>query len=85
MDIDLSRQRSGTPIICRRCKKPGHIARNCLDQFDIRSMMTDERDDWVMGLLTDLDAVHAAAPVEASAEAPAAAEEERSEGPEEGF
>ncbi|GLB34315.1 putative retrotransposable element tf2 155 kda protein type 1-like [Lyophyllum shimeji] len=76
MDIDLSRQRSGTPIICRRCKKPGHIARNCPDQFDIRSMTTEERDDWVMGLLADLDAVRAAASTEAQAEAPAAAEEE---------
>ncbi|GLB35237.1 hypothetical protein LshimejAT787_0208020 [Lyophyllum shimeji] len=85
MDIDLSRQRSGTPIICRRCKKPGHIARNCPDQFDIRSMTTEERDDWVMGLLADLDAVRAAASTEAQAEGPAAAEEERSEGPEEGF
>ncbi|GLB41122.1 hypothetical protein LshimejAT787_0903370 [Lyophyllum shimeji] len=79
MDIDLSCQRSGTPIICRRCKKPGHIARNCPDQFDIRSMTTEERDDWVMGLLADLDAVRAAASTEAQAEAPAAAEEERSE------
>ncbi|GLB43126.1 putative retrotransposable element tf2 155 kda protein type 1-like [Lyophyllum shimeji] len=76
MDIDLSRQRSGTPIICRRCKKPGHIARNCPDQFDIRSMTTEERDDWVMGLLADLDAVRAAASTEAQAEAPAAVEEE---------
>ncbi|GLB43833.1 putative retrotransposable element tf2 155 kda protein type 1-like [Lyophyllum shimeji] len=79
MDIDLSRQRSGTLIICRRCKKPGHIARNCPDQFDIRSMTIEERDDWVMGLLADLDAVRAAASTEAQAEAPAAAEEERSE------
>ncbi|GLB33386.1 hypothetical protein LshimejAT787_0102700 [Lyophyllum shimeji] len=69
MDIDLSRQRSGTPIICRRCKKPGHIARNCPEQFDIRSMTTEERDDWVMGLLADLDAVRAAASTEAQAEA----------------
>ncbi|GLB43850.1 putative chromo (CHRromatin Organisation MOdifier) domain containing protein [Lyophyllum shimeji] len=76
MDIDLSRQHSGTPIICRRCKKPGHIARNCPDQFDIRSMTTEERDDWVMGLLADLDAVRAAVSTEAQAEAPAAAEEE---------
>ncbi|GLB45813.1 hypothetical protein LshimejAT787_3100030 [Lyophyllum shimeji] len=68
MDIDLSRQRSRTPIICRRCKKPGHIARNCLDQFDICSMMTDERKDWVMGLLADLDAVCAAMSVETPAE-----------------
>ncbi|GLB43852.1 putative retrotransposable element tf2 155 kda protein type 1-like [Lyophyllum shimeji] len=79
MDIDLSRQRSGTPIICRRCKKPGHIARDCPEQFDIRSMTTEERDDWVMGLLADLDAVRAAASAEAQAEAPAAAEEERPE------
>ncbi|GLB39295.1 hypothetical protein LshimejAT787_0604570 [Lyophyllum shimeji] len=85
MDIDLSRQRSGTPIICHRCKKPGHIARNCPEQFDIRSMTTEERDDWVMGLLADLDAVRAAASAEAQAEDPAAAEEEKSEGPEEGF
>ncbi|GLB45568.1 putative retrotransposable element tf2 155 kda protein type 1-like [Lyophyllum shimeji] len=76
MDIDLSRQRSGTRIICRRCKKPGHIARNCPDQFDIRSMTTEEHNDWVMGLLADLDAVRAAASTEAQAEAPAAAEEE---------
>ncbi|GLB43845.1 hypothetical protein LshimejAT787_1500290 [Lyophyllum shimeji] len=79
MDIDLSRQRSGTPIICRRCKKPGHIAHDCPEQFDIRSMTTEERDDWVMGLLADLDAVCAAASAEAQAEAPAAAEEERPE------
>ncbi|GLB33349.1 putative retrotransposable element tf2 155 kda protein type 1-like [Lyophyllum shimeji] len=79
MDIDLSRQRSGTPIICRRCKKPGHIARNCPDQFDIRSMTTEERDNWVMGLLADLDAVRAAASAEAQAADPAAAEEEKSE------
>ncbi|GLB35250.1 hypothetical protein LshimejAT787_0208150 [Lyophyllum shimeji] len=79
MDIDLSRQRSGTPIICRRCKKPGHITRNCPDQFDIRSMTTDEREDWVMGLLADLDAVCAAASVETPAEVPATAEEEKSE------
>ncbi|GLB45865.1 putative retrotransposable element tf2 155 kda protein type 1-like [Lyophyllum shimeji] len=72
----LLQPRSGTPIICRRCKKPGHIARNCPDQFDIRSMTTEERDDWVMGLLADLDAVRAAASTEAQAEAPAAAEEE---------
>ncbi|GLB40640.1 putative zinc ion binding [Lyophyllum shimeji] len=79
MDIDLSRQLSGTSIICRRCKKPRHIARNCPDQFDIRSMMTEEHDDWVMGLLADLDAVRAAVPAEAQAEDPAAAEEEKSE------
>ncbi|GLB45973.1 putative retroviral aspartyl protease [Lyophyllum shimeji] len=40
-------------------------------------MTTEERDDWVMGLLADLDAVRAAASTEAQAEAPAAAEEER--------
>ncbi|GLB43461.1 putative retrotransposable element tf2 155 kda protein type 1-like [Lyophyllum shimeji] len=79
MDIDLSRQRSGTPIICRRCKKPGHIAHNCPDQFDIRSMTTDEHEDWVMGLLADLDAVRAATSVETPAEVPATAEEEKSE------
>ncbi|GLB34667.1 putative zinc ion binding [Lyophyllum shimeji] len=49
---------------------------HCPDQFDIRSMTTEERDDWVMGLLADLDAVRAAASTEAQAEAPAAAEEE---------
>ncbi|GLB45807.1 putative retrotransposable element tf2 155 kda protein type 1-like [Lyophyllum shimeji] len=79
MDINLSCQRSGTPIICRRCKKPGHIARNCPDQFNICSMTTEERNDWVMGLLADLDAVCAAASAEAQAEDPAAAEEEKSE------
>ncbi|KAG6863839.1 hypothetical protein C0995_006735, partial [Termitomyces sp. Mi166 len=29
MEVDASRQRASTPLLCRRCKKPGHFARYC--------------------------------------------------------
>ncbi|GLB33359.1 hypothetical protein LshimejAT787_0102430 [Lyophyllum shimeji] len=41
MDIDLSRQRSGTPIICRRCKKPR--ARRTQLPGPIRHLLYDDR------------------------------------------
>ena len=62
MEVDASRQRSSVPIICRRCSKPGHIACNCPDQFDIRTMTAEERDDFAMDLLSNRDAIRTMEP-----------------------
>jgi len=41
MEIDSGRRNVG-PIICRKCRKPGHIARNCRSTYDINSMDFDQ-------------------------------------------
>jgi hypothetical protein len=41
MEIDSGRRNMG-PIICRKCKKPGHIARNCRSTYNINNMDFDQ-------------------------------------------
>jgi hypothetical protein len=55
MDIDAQRSQSSLPIICHRCGKPGHIAPKCPLRFDVRHMTTDEKEDWIEGLLSTSD------------------------------
>ncbi|GLB45958.1 hypothetical protein LshimejAT787_4300050 [Lyophyllum shimeji] len=83
MDIDLSCQRSRTPDHLPSMQE-AWAHRSQLPR-PIRHLLHDDSDDWVMGLLADLDTGPRCLATEAQAEAPAAAEEERSEGPEEGF
>ena len=42
MDVDVNRSRSRTPIVCYRCRKPGHLARDCKEFKDVIRSLTDE-------------------------------------------
>src|ERR1700727_955709 len=53
MDIDAARRRGKELLLCRRCSKPGHFARECPHQFNVRYMTTGERDDWAMEMLAN--------------------------------
>ena len=56
MDIDAARRKGKEVMLCRRCNKPGHFARECPHQFDVRYMTAGERDDWAMEMLAQVDA-----------------------------
>ena len=52
MDIDRQRRRQTVgqgqsqqqrpPLICFKCRKPGHLARNCKSKMDVRAMTYEE-------------------------------------------
>lgn len=41
MEVDSGWKKVGRPIICYKCRKPGHIARNCPSGVDINAMDFD--------------------------------------------
>lgn len=67
MEVDATRQRRPLPIVCFRCREPGHRANECPRRFDVRSLIesleVDERQELLETLLVeaDLAEIHAAA------------------------
>ena len=55
MDIDASRQKRSTPVICYRCQTTGHLAKSCPQRFDIRLLTADEKRDYVEAFMAELD------------------------------
>ncbi|KAG6870975.1 hypothetical protein C0993_003919, partial [Termitomyces sp. T159_Od127] len=87
MDVDAARQHYATPLLCRRCKKPGHFARHCPLSLEVRYLSTAEQEELLLQLLAAKDAAGAPSPDEL---APELAQEESGTyaplpGPEEDF
>ena len=55
MDVDLTHGWTSFPIICRRCNKPGHYARECPNTFDVQMMTTEEKLELIPELLALVD------------------------------
>ena len=43
MNVDQTHGQTNFPIICRRCNKPGHYARECPNAFDVQMMTTEKK------------------------------------------
>ena len=55
MDIDATRKRQQTPVVCHRCGKPGHYAKDCEKRFDIRYMLAEEKQEWLQNFALEAD------------------------------
>jgi hypothetical protein len=56
MEVDTAKQRTNLQVFtCRRCGQPGHYANQCPQAYDIRSMTSEERQDWIAAMLKDED------------------------------
>jgi hypothetical protein len=59
MEVDAARQRRTLPLICFRCRQPGHRASECPRRFDVRALVesleADEKQDLLEQLLVEAD------------------------------
>ena len=56
MEIDAAKRKAGTPVTCYRCGGAGHLRANCPQQFDIRFMTLEEREEYVQDWALQADA-----------------------------
>ncbi|KAG6873022.1 hypothetical protein C0993_001761 [Termitomyces sp. T159_Od127] len=87
MDVDTARQHHAAPLLCQRCKKPGHFARHCPLGLKVHYLSTAEQEELLLQLLAAKNAARAPSPDEP---APKLAQEESGTyaplpGPEEDF
>ncbi|KAG6896303.1 hypothetical protein C0993_008558 [Termitomyces sp. T159_Od127] len=68
MDVDAALQHHSTPLLCRRCKKPGHFARHCPLILEVRYLFTVEQEELLLQLLAAKDAAEAPSPDEPAPE-----------------
>lgn len=65
MEVDATRQRRSLPLICFRCREPGHRASECPRRFDVRSLVesleVEERQELLETLLVEADLADAQA------------------------
>ena len=71
MDVDAARRKGNLLLLCQRCGKPGHFAKDCELRYDVRLMMVDD----LQTILEDMLAAKDAIPTE-SLEKPEEGEEE---------
>lgn len=59
MEVDAARQRRALPLICFRCRQPGHRANECPRRFDVRALMESlemgEKQELLEQLLVEAD------------------------------
>lgn len=65
MEVDAAKQRRALPLICFRCRQPGHRASECPRRFDVRALVesleAEEKQELLEQLLVEADLTEVAA------------------------
>ncbi|KAG5329303.1 hypothetical protein C0989_009953, partial [Termitomyces sp. Mn162] len=59
MDVDMAQQLHMAPLLCQRCKKPGHFAWHCPLGLEVCYLSTVEQEELLLQLLAAKDAARA--------------------------
>ncbi|KAG6884461.1 hypothetical protein C0993_010934, partial [Termitomyces sp. T159_Od127] len=68
MDVNAAQQHHSAPLLCRRCKKPGHFAQHCPLGLEVCYLSTAEQEELLLQLLAAKDAAGAPSPDEPAPE-----------------
>ena len=55
MDIDAARRKAMPTMSCFRCRKVGHLSKECPDQFNVRTLSIDELEEMLQDRLAQLN------------------------------